>query len=49
MSNVPPPPPPPGGDLPPPPPATGPAPSGGVPIGDAYSWGWKKFTENVGA
>jgi uncharacterized membrane protein len=44
----PPPPPPPGGAMPPPPPV-GPAPAGsGIPVGAAFSWGWNKFTQDVG-
>ena len=60
MSQVPPPPPPPppgagGPPLPPPPPGGGwqpPPPAGGsgggVDVGEALSYGWKKFTENAG-
>lgn len=50
----PPPPPPPPGGYPPPPPgygtpaAAGPAGGTAFSVGDAFSWGWKKFQENLG-
>lgn len=43
------PPPPPPAYSPPPPPAAGPpAGAAAFSVGDAFAWGWKKFTENVG-
>jgi uncharacterized membrane protein len=56
QSNVPPPPPPPGGGYPPPggmPPPPGGYPpysgqAGGFSIGNAFNYGWSKFTQNLG-
>lgn len=49
MSDIPPPPPPPPpGGMPPPPVPAGAGTPGNVPIGEAFSYGWNKFTADVG-